>query len=175
MPLAAVLVTCFTTALLPSNYTHSRPKWSHRWHALLRSIPQQLRESAQLPFFLQVYQGRIPATFSRMPSASPTHASPAARFLKRLLASVVALVFVLYSIDFCWYHLRLAAPKLGLANSSVHRVRLLAIQDKGNKVEFQIDALHPEEDVPCSRSLFPQAQQNPCWYVSRHANDPIAM
>ena len=110
-----------------------------------------------------------------MPSASPNQASPAVRFLKRLLAFVVALLFVLYSIDFSWYHLRLAAPKLGLANSSVHRVRLLAIQNKGNKIEFQIDALHPEEDVPCSRSLFPHAQQNPCWYVSRHASDPIPM
>jgi len=140
----------------------------------LRSFAQHSEEiNANGPFSWLHYQGRISAAFSCMPSASPNQASPAVRFLKRLLAFVVVLLFVLYSIDFSWYHLRLAAPKLGLANSSVHRVRLLAIQNKGNKIEFQIDALHPEEDVPCSRSLFPHAQQNPCWYVSRHANDPI--
>ena len=110
-----------------------------------------------------------------MPPARPNQVSPAVRFLKRLFASLVALLFILYSIDFSWYHLRLAVPKLGPANSSVHRVRLLAIQNKGNRIEFQIDALHPEEDIPCSRSLFPHAQQNPCWYISRHANDPIPM
>jgi hypothetical protein len=35
--------------------------------------------------------------------------------------------------------------------------------------------VRPEEDVPCSRSLFPQAGKRPCWYVARHANDPISI
>lgn len=95
--------------------------------------------------------------------------------MMRIAASLILLFFVVYAIDLTWYHLRLAVPKLGQATSSVHRARLLAIPDKGNKTEYQIDAVHPEEDVPCSLTLFPHGDQNPCWYVSRHAKDPIAM
>ena len=108
-----------------------------------------------------------------MPDSTPP--APAARFRTRLTAALAVLFFILYSVDLTWFHVRLAVPKLGAASSSIHRVRVLAIPDKGNKTEFQIDTIRPEEDVPCSRSLFPHAQQNPCWYVSRHANDPIAM
>jgi len=108
-----------------------------------------------------------------MPDSTPP--APAVRFLTRLAAVLAALFFIIYSVDLAWFHLRLVVPKLGAASSSIHRVRVLAIPDKGNKTEFQIDAIRPEADVPCSRSLFPHAQQNPCWYVSRHANDPIAM
>ena len=108
-----------------------------------------------------------------MPSQST--ASPAVRFLVRVAAALAALFFVIYSVDFTWYHLRVAAPRLGAPTSSVHRLRILAISDKGNKTEYQIDALHPEEDVPCTRTLFPHSNDNPCWYVSRHAKDPIPM
>jgi len=101
--------------------------------------------------------------------------SPAARLIFRIVASLTILFFISYAVDLTWYHARLAVPRLGAANSSVHRVRLLAIPDKGNKIEYQIDAVRPEEDVPCSRTLFPHVGRNPCWYVSRHAKDPIAM
>ena len=110
-----------------------------------------------------------------MPMTRQSPQSPGARFLTRFFAAIVAFILVTFALDFSWYHLRLAVPRLGSANSSVHRLRLLAIPDKGNKTEYQIDALHPEEDVPCTRTLFPQAGENPCWYVSRHANDPIPM
>jgi hypothetical protein len=100
---------------------------------------------------------------------------PAARLFRRIAGALIALFFILYALDFTWYHLRIAVPKLGPSNSSVHRVRLLAIPDKGNKTEFQLDAVHPEEDVPCSRTIFPHSDQNPCWYVSEHAKDPIPM
>ncbi len=107
---------------------------------------------------------------------NPTDSSsPIARLIFRVLASLILLFFITYSVDLTWYHTRLAVPRLGLANGSVHRTRLLAIPDKGNKIEYQIDAVTPEEDVPCTRTLFPHAQHNPCWYVSRHAKDPIAM
>lgn len=106
---------------------------------------------------------------------TPNAPSPAVRFLTRIAAALIALGFVVYSVDLTWYHLRLGVPRFGAANSSVHRVRMLAIPNKGNKTEYTIDTVHPEEDIPCSRSLFPHADQNPCWYVRRHANDPIQM
>jgi len=104
-----------------------------------------------------------------------SQSAPATRFIARLFASLALLFFVVYSLDFTWYHLRLVVPRLGAPTSSVHRLRLLAIPDKGNKTDYQIDAIRPEEDVPCTRTLFPHSNQQPCWYVSRHANDPISM
>jgi hypothetical protein len=101
--------------------------------------------------------------------------SPGARVILRLTAALTLLFFVTYALDLTWYHARLAVPRLGAADSSVHRIRLLAIPSKGNKIEYQLDAVTPEEDVPCARTLFPHAQHNPCWYVKRHAKDPIAM
>jgi hypothetical protein len=98
------------------------------------------------------------------------------KFTPRLVfPALLALVFVVYILDLSWYECRVLVPKLGAEKGSVHRVRLLAIQAKANKVEYQVDSVRPEEDVPCARSLFPQGGAAPCWYVRKHANDPIPM
>jgi hypothetical protein len=94
---------------------------------------------------------------------------------RRVLLAAVALFVALYIVDFAWYELRVFLPQLGQTTGSVHRIRLLAIASKGNKTEYEIDAVHPEEDVPCSHSIFPHAGNRPCWYMVRHANDPIPM
>ncbi len=88
--------------------------------------------------------------------------------------SAVALIAV-YLLDAMWFYVRRTYPAAGQASGSVHRVRLLAIADKGGKTEFTVDAVQPEEDVPCARALFTHAGQRPCWYVVRHAKDPIPM
>jgi hypothetical protein len=95
--------------------------------------------------------------------------------VRRVLLAVVALFVLSYFVDLAWYELRVFVPKLGPAIGSVHRIRLLAISSKGNKIEYEIDAVHPEEDVPCSHSVFPQGGNHPCWYMVRHAKDPIPM
>lgn len=94
---------------------------------------------------------------------------------RRVLLGLVALFVLLYLVDFAWYELRVFVPKLGQSTGSVHRIRLLAIASKGNSVEYEIDAVHPEEDVPCSHSIFPHSGNPPCWYMVRHAKDPIPM
>jgi len=94
---------------------------------------------------------------------------------KRLLVLVLALLLVLYLVDFCWYELRVHFPRMGQATGSIHRIRLLAIPNKANKTTFELDMVHPEEDVPCSHTLLPQGGARPCWYVARHANDPISI
>ena len=91
----------------------------------------------------------------------------------RRLAAVLGLLVLVYFADFSWYELRLHFPRLGAATGSVHRIRLLAIPNKGDKTTFELDMVHPEEDVLCSHSLLPQGGARPCWYVARHANDPI--
>ncbi len=95
--------------------------------------------------------------------------------VRRVFLGIVALFVALYLFDFAWYELRVLIPKLGASVGSVHRIRLLAISSKGSKIDYEIDAVHPEEDVPCSHSLFPHSGNRPCWYMVRHANDPIPM
>jgi len=94
---------------------------------------------------------------------------------RRVFLSLLALLSVLYLADFTWYQLRLQLPKLGQATGSVHRIRLLAVPVKNNKVDYELDSVKPEEDLPCTHSLFPHGGIRPCWYVTRHANDPIPM
>jgi hypothetical protein len=105
------------------------------------------------------------------PTLSRTHIFSA----RRVLLGTVALFVLLYLVDFAWYELRVLVPQLGATTGSVHRIRLLAISSKGNKIEYEIDAVRPEEDVPCSHSVFPRGGNRPCWYMARHANDPIPM
>jgi hypothetical protein len=102
------------------------------------------------------------------------YVSPFSR-LSRHLRIALALLMALYLLDAIWFYIRRTYPEAGQASGSVHRRRLLAIADKGGKTEYTIDALQPEEDIPCAHSLFPHAGQKPCWYVVRHANDPIPM
>jgi hypothetical protein len=107
------------------------------------------------------------ATSSALPSAP--------RFTwGRLGVLLIGLVVALYLGDLVWYQVRLHTNP-SAANGSVHRIRLLAISNKGDKISYELDQVHPEEDVPCSHSLFPQGGSQPCWYVTRHANDPIPM
>ena len=94
---------------------------------------------------------------------------------RRILTGLLVLILAAFAADLGWYQCRKWIPKLGAANGSVHRIRLLAIAGKANKVEYQVDAVRPEEDVPCSHSLFPQGGNRPCWYVMKHASEPIPM
>ena len=94
---------------------------------------------------------------------------------RRFLLALLALALLFYFVDFAWFELRVLVPRFGPARGSVHRVRLLAIQDKNNKVEFQLDSVQPEDDLPCAHSLLFEGGVRPCWYVSLHANDPILM
>jgi len=95
--------------------------------------------------------------------------------MQQAFLGLLALFVLVYLADLAWYQARIAFPKLGSPTGSVHRIRLLAIPAKGNKTQYEIDAVKPEEDVPCSHSLFPQSGNSPCWYVARHAQDPISM
>jgi hypothetical protein len=110
-----------------------------------------------------------------MPGPDLPTRSPAMDLLRRAFLAALAVVALAYALDFSWYHLRLSFPSLGTAASSMHRTRIIAIPGKNNKVEYEIDSLRPEEDVPCSRTLFPHSGQAPCWYLARHLNDPIQM
>ena len=103
------------------------------------------------------------------------HESTTGRWMKLALKFLAIVLVASWIADLAWFYVRLSFPASGRASGSVHRVRLLAISDKGNKTEYQVDAVTPEEDVPCANSIFPHGGENPCWYVIKHAKDPIPM
>ncbi len=110
------------------------------------------------------------------PPSTLAGSSPFLRhILRRIFFAVIALLLLFYLGDFLWFQLRVNYPAAGPTMSSVHRYRLLAIPLKNNKVDYEIDSQKPEEDLPCVRSLFSHAGIRPCWYVTRHAKDPIPM
>src|ERR1700746_1916559 len=101
-----------------------------------------------------------------MPDTQNTPQSARRPLLQRLVLILFGLLVLLYLADFAWYELRVIFPKLGVAKGSVHRTRVLAIAEKNNKVEYQIDSNRPEEDVPLTHSLFPTSRTPPSARVS---------
>ena|SRR5271169_4108161 len=110
-----------------------------------------------------------------MPDPDLPTRSPAMNRLRRAFLAALAIMAIAYILDLSWYHLRLSFPSLGSAAGSMHRTRIIAIAGKNNKVEYEIDSMQPEEDVPCTYTLFPHSGHAPCWYLARHLNDPIPM
>ena len=52
--------------------------------------------------------------------------------IRRLALRLFGLLLFLYLADLAWYELRVVLPKLGVANGSIHRTRVLAIAEKNN-------------------------------------------
>ncbi len=88
------------------------------------------------------------------------------RWLQRVLVALVALFVVVYGGDWAVYKLR------GAPASKVTVNRFLTVPLKGNKIEYDYEGT---TDVTCSVSLFPQAGQNPCWYLRTHPNQTTSL
>jgi hypothetical protein len=123
-------------------------------------------------FFRNLLSAKSMAT---PPSTLADSSMSFSRIARRIFLAALVLFLLAYLGDSLWFQLRVRYPSVGPSTGSVHRIRLLAIQLKNNKVEYQIDAQKPEEDLTCARSLFPHSGVRPCWYVTRHAKDPISM
>ena len=97
---------------------------------------------------------------------------------KRLQQAVYALVVLLvvaYVYDYLSVRLRMRAQKQGDPFDVVTYPHLLVIPQKGNKLEYALDAQSPMESDPCVHSLFPHFGYTPCWYVRRRAKTPTQM
>jgi hypothetical protein len=95
--------------------------------------------------------------------------------LQRLLITVAVLLAAVYACDYLSVRHRQAARKQGDPFDVVTYPRLLAISQKGNRVEYALDAESPMMSEHCVHSLFPHEGYTPCWYVSRRAQSPIPM
>ncbi len=82
---------------------------------------------------------------------------------------------ILYVGDYLSVRLRMIHPKPADPLESLTAPRVLAIQEKNGKIEYQIGAQNPEQTVTCVHSLFPYLGYSPCWYVKPRINQPIPM
>src|ERR1700742_3421702 len=95
------------------------------------------------------------------------------KILKRVAVGIVALAAFAYTVDFAYFHLRMMHPKAAVPLETFTAPRLLAIGEKGNKVDYEIDAQNPEQTFTCAHSLFPQGGHQPCWYLKPQSQKPI--
>ena len=94
---------------------------------------------------------------------------------KRITAGALAAFVVLYVGDYLHVRVRMLHPKPADPFESMKSLRILAIPEKNGKMEYEVDALNPEQTVTCVHSLFPHFGYSPCWYVKPKVNQPIPM
>jgi hypothetical protein len=84
------------------------------------------------------------------------------RNLGTLVQVLLASVLLVYVADWSVLHIRMHR---GTAFGSVQVEQYLTTPLKGNKAEYDYMGTTAQS---CSRSLFPQAGNNPCWWLERH-------
>lgn len=84
------------------------------------------------------------------------------RWAERLVLGMAMMIALAYAIDLTVFLSR------GKPTYQITVNHSLAVPLKGNKTEYDFEA---SEQVFCSRSLFPQGGNTPCWYLRRHTNE----
>lgn len=101
---------------------------------------------------------------------------PTARTIaKRILIALVAIVAIVYACDFASVRVRMMHPKPSDPFETITALRILAIGEKGNKTEYDIDPVQPQQTAVCVHALFPHIGDLPCWYLKRKFAQPIPM
>ena len=93
----------------------------------------------------------------------------------RFLYALILFLAVAYGYDFASVRRRMSAQKPGDPFDVVTYPHLLAIPQKGNKVDYELDAQSPMETESCVHSLFPHYGYTPCWYILRKSKNPTQM
>ena len=99
----------------------------------------------------------------------------AVRILKYTVTSVIALGAIVFVMDYLSVRIRMRHPKPNDPFETVTALRILAIDEKGNKTEFTVDPLQPQQTGTCVHSWFPHLGNPPCWYLKRKFAQPIPM
>ncbi len=84
------------------------------------------------------------------------------RILGKVAAGAVVLLALAYAVDWAVWRVHLSHGA-GVATITVDQFTVAAL--KGNKEEYYSDG---SIDVQCSRSLFPEGGDSPCWWLQRH-------
>jgi hypothetical protein len=97
------------------------------------------------------------------------------RILQSSLIVAALLLAGLYSYDYLSVRHRMGAKKQGDPFDTIEYPHVLEIPQKGNRVEYALDAQSPMESQSCVHSLFPHFGYSPCWYVQHEAQTPTPM
>ena len=84
------------------------------------------------------------------------------RRLAQILTGIVLVLGFLYAGDWTVLRFRIAH---GTAYGVVQVNQFLATPLKGNKMEYDLIGTVPQT---CTRSIFPQKGNPPCWWLQRH-------
>ena len=93
----------------------------------------------------------------------------------RILYALIMLLAIAYGYDYASVRRRMSAQKPGDPFDVVTYPHLLAIPQKGNKVDYELDAQSPIESESCVHALFPHYGYTPCWYVLHRSKSPTQM
>jgi hypothetical protein len=94
---------------------------------------------------------------------------------KIAVISIALVCAIAYAVDSISVRVRGSHPTATSPYEIITTTRVLAIPEKNNKVEYQIDAQNPEQSVTCVHALFPHDSHAPCWYLKRNVDKPIPM
>jgi hypothetical protein len=89
--------------------------------------------------------------------------------LIRVFYALLMLLAIAYGYDYASVRRRMSAQKPGDPFDTITYPHILEIPQKGNKVEYALDAQSPMETESCVHSLFPHYGYTPCWYVVRRS------
>jgi hypothetical protein len=96
-------------------------------------------------------------------------------YLIRIIYALLMLFALAFVYDYASVRHRMSAQKPGDPFDVVTYPHLLAIPQKGNKIDYELDAQSPMETDPCVHSLFPHYGYTPCWYILRKSKNPTQM
>jgi hypothetical protein len=97
------------------------------------------------------------------------------KILKSSLVVLALLLAALYLYDYLSIRHRMSAHKDNDPFDTIVYPHILAIPQKGNRVEYALDAVSPMESQSCVHSLFPHFGYSPCWYVKHETQMPTPM
>lgn len=95
--------------------------------------------------------------------------------LKRSAFALLILLIVVYLADSCSVFLRARHATSTDPYETITAYRILAIGEKGDKTEYDIDQVHPTQTGECVHALFPHKSDPPCWYLQHKFAQPIPM
>lgn len=100
---------------------------------------------------------------------------PLRRLAGRIVIGIALALALVYTGDSISLRVRMTHATLSDPYETVTALRILAIADKGNKTEYTIDQVQPQQTAECVHALFPHNGDLPCWYLKRKFAQPIPM
>jgi hypothetical protein len=101
--------------------------------------------------------------------------APLQTLLKRIALALLILLVLVYLGDSLSVLFRARHATSTDPYETITAYRIIAIGEKGNKTEYDIDQVNPTQTGECVHALFPHKSDPPCWYLQHKFAQPIPM